>query len=112
MSSGSQKELEVFFNLNVEDVCRLGYIYVSVFICILIYIIFFHVRKQLELQVQNQLLYSLYRMVTVLVAPCVVCEKDFMFYVNIRWMCLSSLCCDLKNKELIEEMFRTFGKNV
>ena len=51
-------------------------------------------------------------MVTVLVAPCIVCEKDFMFSVNILWMCLSSLCCDLKNKELVEEMFRTFGKNV
>ena len=27
-------------------------------------------------------------------------------------MCLNSLCCDLKNKELTEKMFRTFGKNV
>jgi len=34
--------------LNVEGVCRLSYIYVSVFISILIYNIFFHIRKQPE----------------------------------------------------------------
>ena len=100
MSSGSQEKL------------KLSYIYVSVLICILSYNILFTSENNQNSQVQNLLLYSLYRMVTVLVTPCVVCDKDFMFYINILWMCSSSVYCGLKNKELIDEMFRMFGNNV
>jgi len=48
MSSESQKKLKVFCNLYVEAVCRLSYIYMSVFLCILIYNIFLHIGKQPE----------------------------------------------------------------